>query len=414
MDADRIRDRTVELVATSSPTGHEHEAIDLVTSWLVPIADEVDVWVDAMSDLEADPAYPGREVERDDIPAVGARIVGNRPGPTVVLTGHVDVVPVGDLAAWTTDPAGEFDDGVLFGRGAADMKAGVVAAVEAFTEIAEGDRTFAGEVRIVVVPGEEDGGTGTLSAIRRGWTGDHVIVTEPTSGPSGPQVVVAHGGALTYTIEIPGRAAHAAARLGGESALDHLITVHRALRELEAEINTGEQHPAMAGLDLPYPTTVGVVRGGVWASNVMDRVTAEVRVGVTIGETIAEAEARFERTLRAAIAHDAWLVDHPPRIERTGAAFGSSSIAIDHPLVGTMRDAAQAVTGVRPATVGVPYGCDMALWVHEGGASAVVYGPGDVAAAHAADEHVRLSEASTVASVLVEAVRRLCSPSPAR
>lgn len=414
MDADRIWDRTVELVATSSPTGHEHEAIDLVTSWLTPVADEVDAWVDAMSDLEADPAYPGREVERDDIPVVAARIVGSRPGPTVVLTGHVDVVPVGDLAAWTTDPAGELVDGVLYGRGAADMKAGVVAAVEAFTEIAAGDRAFAGEVRIVVVPGEEDGGTGTLSAIRRGWTGDHVILTEPTSGPNGPQVVVAHGGALTYTIEIPGRAAHAAARLEGESALDHLITVHRALGALEVEVNRGEVHPVMASLDLPYPTTIGVVRGGVWASNVMDRVTAEVRVGVTISETIAEAESRFERTLREAIADDEWLVDHPPRIERTGAAFGSSSIAVDHLLVDTIRNAAHAVTGRVPDAVGVPFGCDMALWIREGGAAAVVYGPGDVATAHAADEHVGLDEASAVASVLVESVRRLCALSSNR
>lgn len=404
---DSITQRTFELLRVSSVTGDERAAIDLVASWLEPVADDVDQWVTPMAELEADPAFPGWEIERDDVPVVAARVVGNRPGPTVVLTGHVDVVPVGDPRTWTRDPAGELEGDVLWGRGAADMKAGLVSAVEAFTEIATGDRDFAGELRFVAVPGEEDGGTGTLAAIRRGWTGDSVILTEPTSGPEGPQVVVAHGGALTYTIEVEGRSAHAATRLLGESALDHFITVHEALRKLEKELCEGETNPEMAALALPYPTTVGVVRGGVWASNVMERIAAEIRVGITVDETIAQAEARFERSLCGAVSGDSWLDSHPLQIDRTGAAFGSSSIDKDHPLVAVIREVAESVTGVRPGCVGVPYGCDMALWIREGGAACVVYGPGDVSHAHAADEHVSLTEAMTVTQVLTQAVLRL-------
>lgn len=407
MNPERVRARTIELVATESPTGDEVAAIDLVTSWLSGVPDEIDRWTDRMADLEADPAYPGREVERDLVPVVAARLKGDRPGPRVVLTGHVDVVPVGDRSTWFADPAGTVDGDILYGRGAADMKAGLAAALEAFTTIADRGRDFGGEVVFVAVPGEEDGGTGTLAAIRRGWTGDHVIITEPTSGAAGPQVVVAHGGALTYTIEVEGRAAHAATRREGESALDHYFTVHRALADLERSLNEAESNPAMAALDLPYPTTVGIVRGGVWASNVMDRITAEIRVGVTIDETIAEAEDRFEQGLQAAVSDDAWLSEHPPSITRTGAAFGSSSIDPAHLLVNTVRDAAASVTGRRPETIGVPYGCDMALWIREGGAATLVYGPGDVATAHAANERVDLREAATVAEVLVEAVDRL-------
>jgi len=404
---DSITQRTRELLRVPSVTGDERAAIDLVTSWLEPVADEVDQWVTPMAELEADPAFPGWEIERDDVPVVAARVGGNRPGPTVVLTGHVDVVPVGDPRTWTRDPAGEMEGDVLWGRGAADMKAGLVSAVEAFTEVATGDRNFAGELRFVAVPGEEDGGTGTLAAIRRGWTGDSVILTEPTSGPVGPQVVVAHGGALTYTIEVEGRSAHAATRLLGESAFDHFITVYEALRELEEDLCDGETNPAMAALDLPYPTTVGVVRGGVWASNVMERIFAEIRVGVSIDETIAEAEARFERTLREAVSGDSWLDSHPLQIDRTGAAFGSSSIDKGHRLVAVIREVAESVTGAQPGCVGVPYGCDMALWIREGGAACVVYGPGDVSHAHAADEHVSLTEAKTVSRVLTQTVRRL-------
>ncbi len=407
MDKHRIADRALELVATESVTGDEQSAIDLVASWLQPIADEVDAWVTPMHELELDPAYPGREIERDRVPVVAARITGNRPGPTIVLTGHVDTVPVGDSDRWTRDPAGEIDGDILYGRGATDMKLGLVAAIEAFTTLADEGREFPGEVRLVAVPGEEDGGTGTLAAIRRGWTGDFVIITEPTSGPNGPQIVAAHGGALTFTIEVEGRSAHAATRREGESALEHFWAIHKALRDIETELNEGETNLAMASLGLPYPTTVGIVHGGVWASNVMEEITAEIRVGVTIDETIAEAEDRFEGSLRSAIAGDPWLDEHPPRIERTGAAFGSSSIDTAHPLVTAVSDAAATITGVTPDPIGVPYGCDMALWTRVGGAATLVYGPGDVRTAHATDEHASLSEAVVVAATLVGAVRRI-------
>jgi len=411
MDRHRVSERTLQLVATASPTGSEQNAIDLVASWLEPIADEVDAWTVPMRDLEHDPAYPGRAVERADVPVVAARIVGDRPGPVIVLTGHVDTVPIGDSERWSRNPAGEVVGDRIYGRGAADMKGGLVAAVEAFAAIASRGGDFPGEVRLVAVPGEEDGGTGTLAAIRRGWTGDFVIVTEPTSGPAGPRIVVAHGGALTYTIEIEGRSAHAATRRDGVSALDQLWTVHRALRALEMELNEREEAPVMAALDLPYPTTIGIVHGGVWASNVMERLTAEIRVGITIDESVADAEERFERTLREAIAGDPWLDEHPPRIRRTGAAFGSSSIDPAHPLVCAVRRSAGAVTGAVPATIGAPYGCDMALWTRVGGAATLVYGPGDVRHAHAVDERVSLDEIAAVGDVLVETVARLHAPS---
>ena len=404
---DRIAARCLELVATPSVTGDERAAIDLVAGWLEPVADEVDLWVTPMAALEADPAYPGREMERDTVPVVAGRVAGNRPGPTLVFTGHVDVVPIGDSTLWSRNPHGELEDGFLYGRGAADMKAGLVAAIEAFTTLATGDRDFAGEVRLVAVPGEEDGGTGTLAAIRRGWTGDMVMITEPTAQDDELRVVVAHGGALTFSIEIFGRAAHAATRRLGESALDHFWTLHRALGRLEAELNDRETDPIMRDLGLPYPTTIGIVRGGDWASNVMASLTAEVRVGVTINETIAQAEERFERSLRAAILGDPWLDAHPPRIERTGAAFGSSRVEPTHPLVAAVQDAAGSVVGARPPLVGAPYGCDMALWTREGGAATVVFGPGDVRHAHAADERVNLRQTVDVSRVLVEAARNL-------
>jgi acetylornithine deacetylase/succinyl-diaminopimelate desuccinylase-like protein len=79
--SDHLAQRALALVAAPSETGSEHPAVDLIASWLEPVADEVDRWVTPMSELEGDPAYPGREVERDEVPVVAARVAGNRPGP---------------------------------------------------------------------------------------------------------------------------------------------------------------------------------------------------------------------------------------------------------------------------------------------------------------------------------------------
>ena len=402
---DAVIGRLTDLVRTPSPTGDEQAVTDLVAGWLSGTgADRVDLWVDSMADLEADPDYPGREIERPTVPVVAAAAQGNRPGPVVVLTGHVDTVAVGERQHWTRDPFGaEIDGDRLYGRGACDMKAGLAAAIEAFDHFASGNRDFAGEVRFVAVPGEEDGGTGTLSAIRRGWAGDMVILTEPTAG----DVVVAHGGALTFAIDVTGRAAHGSTPHEGISALDAFWEIHRAIRELEAEINASETDPLMTALGVPYPTNIGIVHGGTWASNVMAHLRAEIRVGLAVGEAIADGERRFTDGLISKVAGHPWLAEHPPRVERTGAAFGSSRIDTGDPLVTTVQDAAEATTGRRPEPIGVPYGCDMALWQRVGGARTVVYGPGDVAQAHTADEWVSMPQTVEITGVLVEAITRL-------
>jgi len=222
ISAKRIQDRLAELVTIPSVTGDEAGALDAIASWLDAPGIAVARWSVPMDDLAADPEYPGREVERDLAYGVAAEIEGARPGPTVVLTGHVDTVPPGDPSRWSHPPfSAHIESGFLYGLGSCDMKSGIVAALESFLAVAAGDRTFAGTLRFVAVSGEENDGTGTLAAIRRGWTGDHVLLTEPTAGAAGPEVVVAHGGALTFSISVSDRNAHGSMPAEGESALEH-------------------------------------------------------------------------------------------------------------------------------------------------------------------------------------------------
>jgi acetylornithine deacetylase len=346
----------------------------------------------------SDPDFPGAEMPRSSLPVVVGRI-GRPGGWRILLVGHVDVVPPGDLATWRTDPwAADAREGRVYGRGACDMKGGVVAILAALRAvIASGAaESFDGEVVAVSVPSEEDGGQGMLAAIRAGCVGDAAVITEPT----GLDVVIAHAGAITFRLTVPGRAAHASVRREGVSALDKLYTLIRALEADEAARNAAETDPLMTVLGLPYPTIIGKVEGGEWASTVLDRVVAEGRYGVKLGQTWRDAEADLHACIDAACAADPFLREHSVGLELTGGKFSSSRVPADHPLPLSVAAAAESVLGRRPALLGEPYGADMRLLVNEGATPTVIFGPGDVKVAHSANEHVPLDEVETCARVL--------------
>ncbi len=348
--------------------------------------------------MAADPDFPGGEMPRTALPVVTGRL-GRPGGRRLLLVGHVDVVPPGDPATWSADPwGGEIRDGSMYGRGACDMKGGVVAIVAALRAlVASGAAaTLDGEVLAVAVPSEEDGGQGMLAAIRAGCTGDAAIITEPTS----LDVVIAHAGAITFRLTVPGRAAHASVRREGVSALDNLYTLLRALEADEAARNAAETDPLMTVLGLPYPTIVGKIEGGEWASTVLDRVVAEGRYGVKLGQSWRDAEADLRAAIGAACAADPFLRDHPVGLDVTGGRFSSAQVPADHPLPVSVAAAGGAVLRRRPALLGKPYGADMRLLVNEGATPTVMFGPGDVRVAHSADERVSLAEVADCARVL--------------
>jgi acetylornithine deacetylase len=132
----------------------------------------------------------------------------------------------------------------------------------------------------------------------------------------------------------------------------------------------------------------------------MDRIVADGRYGVRLGQTTGEAEEELRACVAAACAGDPFLRDHPATVEFVGGRFGSARVPSDHPLPVGLAATAQAMTGRRPELLGEPYGADMRLLVNEGATPTVIFGPGDVRVAHSADEHVPLAEVETCARVL--------------
>jgi acetylornithine deacetylase len=156
----------------------------------------------------------------------------------------------------------------------------------------------------------------------------------------------------------------------------------------------------MTVLGLPYPTIIGIVHGGDWASTVLDRVTADGRYGVRLGQTEADAEADLRVCIAAACAADDFLRERPATVEITGGRFGSVRVPSDHPLPVGLAETIESVTGRRPALLGEPYGADMRLFVNVGDTPCVIFGPGNVDVAHSADEHVPIDQVESCAAVL--------------
>ena len=405
VDRDRLVDDLQTLVRIASVTGSEEIVADWAAGALQELGLIVEVVRPDLAQLRADPAWPGEEMPRATLPVVVGR-AGQGSGRRLILSGHLDVVPPGDPATWTTDPwAAEVRDDRLYGRGACDMKGGVAAILAAVRSLAtEGSlHRLGGELMVVLVPSEEDGGQGTLAAIRSGARADMAIITEP----SRLDIVVAHAGAITFRLTVPGRAAHASQRREGVSALDKLVLLTRALEADETRRNEAETDPLMAALGLPYPTIIGIVEGGEWASTVLDRVVAYGRYGVRLGQTPNDAEADLRAAIAEACAADDFLAEHPATVEITGGRFGSARVAADHELPVVLAEVAASVMGRRPALVGEPYGADMQMFINHGDTPCVIFGPGDVRVAHSADEFVPLDEVETCARVLAEWVRRV-------
>jgi acetylornithine deacetylase len=405
VDEVALRERLLELLAVPSLTGDEAAARDVVARHLDAAGLEVRVWDADPVALARDPDFPGSERPRTTLPLAAGRLGGARPGPRLLLVGHTDVVPPGERATWSLDPFGpEVREGRVYGRGACDMKGGLAAAIAALAAVraAIDPAGLAGLATLVAVPSEEDGGSGMLAAIRAGHVGDAAVIMEPTR----LEIVTVQAGAITFRLTVPGRAAHASTRREGVSALEKLELLHAALHADETARNAAETRPEMRALGLPYPTIIGTVHGGEWASTVPDRIVAEGRYGVRAGQTAAEAADELRTVVATACAADPWLQANPALLELPGGRFSSAEVPADHPLPAGLAGAAEQVLGRRPPLVGVPYGADMRLLIHEGGTPTVMYGPGDVRVAHAADEHVALDDVAACARVLAAWVVR--------
>ena len=407
VDAGSLVQLVQELLAVPSVTGSaaESEGQHRLASRLADAGMDTDLWSIDLPSLTADPEFPGMEAERDEAwGLVGSWGGTDEDAPTVVLNGHLDVVPSGGADLWTAGPwAGRVRDGAVLGRGACDMKGGLACQVMAVEVLRRAGVQLRGRVQLQSVVGEEDGGLGTFATLRRGYRGDLAVICEPTSGA----LVTASAGALTFRLTVPGRSVHASARLEGVDAVDKYLLVHGALRRLEARRNR-DAHPLMARYALPYPLSVGTLRAGDWASSVPDSLVAEGRLGVALGEPVEHARAELEAAVAEVCAGDPWLSRNPVQVTWWGGQFAPGQVDDDAYVSRLVSSTHARLHGASPAVHGAPYGSDQRLLTGLGGVPAVHYGPGDVRQAHAPDESVPVAELVQVTRTLVHLLATTC------
>lgn len=392
---DKIADDLSRIVRVRSITGNERHVLERLGDMAEAYGLSSTLHTHDLDALRHHPDYPGEEVHRDELVGLSAVLKGDSPdAPRICLNGHVDVVEPGTVA-WDHDPfGGAIENGFVYGRGSADMKGGVIAALHAIAAVKRAVGAAPGDIVLHAVASEEDGGAGTFAALERDAHFDACIIPEPT----GFRICCAHAGAITFLGTVPGVSAHAALRREGISAIDRYIPIHEALWAYERQINANETNPLMAVLPLPYAIVVGRLDAGQWSSQVPDRLRFEGRVGVRVGESIADAMAGFEAVVR----------DACPQAELSwnGGKFAPAETPVDHPLVGVTKAALADELG-RPAELcGFPGGADMRLYTARG-IPCVMVGTHGLELAHAVNERVAVEDVYKLARVLARALVRL-------
>ena len=329
----------------------------------------------------------------------------NGNGRSLILNGHVDVVPTGPQENWSGSPwSGSINKDRIYGRGTCDMKAGLISGIYAVKILKESGFKPNGSVQIQSVVGEESGGCGTLTNIVKGYTADGVIILEPTS----LSICPIQSGALTFRIIINGRATHAATRWEGISAIEKFELVHQAILGLEKDRHKSFQIKYYENPNRVAPINIGTIHSGDWHSTVPEKLTAEGRLGVFPGESAQEARTSLENTIKKIATEDPWLKNSPPVLKWVNGQYESGKTPMEHPLVKTLTSCHESVSNKRAKLEGVTYGSDLRLFTNHANIPAVLYGPGDVRLAHSANEYVEIRDVMRSVEVIANFIVQWC------
>jgi acetylornithine deacetylase/succinyl-diaminopimelate desuccinylase family protein len=389
---------------------------------------EADVQRLVASHLEA----VGMTTDSYDVFPERPNVYGYRGGTaenSLIINGHVDVVPAGDTSAWSVDPfAAEMGDGKIYGRGAYDMKSGVAAATAAAKGLHDCGIELKGRFEIHSVVDEESGGFGTKDLVKRGRLASAAIIAEPTEG----QIMTSGGGLEWVRVTIRGRSAHAGwyyndiypqppkpdRRESGVNAAELAARFVLAVGQLERDWGYRKPaHPLLPpGINTINPGVVQVGSGlgddGLPTIMGNPAMTPDVAVvdfdfKFLPTETSQQVRKEFEEFVHHWSMQDTWLREHPPIVEwdLAGLHFPPFDTPADHPLVEaverqrTALDKTAEVTGFVAVCDGVHYS--------GAGVTPLIYGPSG-AGAHGADEWVEVESIVDTAKVFAAAAIDYC------
>jgi len=303
-----------ELVRFPSTRGNEAPLQDWLARQFAARGYEVDRFSLADVPLAQHPkASPMVEVDpARSVQVVATRRCPNPSGRSLILQGHIDVVPEGPAEMWTHPPyAAVIRDGWMYGRGAHDMKSGVAAMVYALDAVASAGLAPAADIHLQTVTEEESTGNGALATLLRGYRAEAALIPEPTGGT----ITRAHTGTLWFRIRVAGVPVHVAVAQTGSNAILSAFHLIQALQDHTRQINeAARQDPWYKDIDSPLKFNPGIIRGGDWASSTPAWCEVDCRIGLLPGTEVADAQAAVERVVAAAAHGNAFLANNPPTV----------------------------------------------------------------------------------------------------
>ena len=368
-----------ELTAHASTRGQEQSAQALMAQQYGNNGLNVDHWRIELDRIRNLPGFSPVIGDYEDAQNV---VASHQPrstkGRSLILNGHIDVVPPGPEDFWTTPPfQPRTDDGWLYGRGAGDMKAGLTANLYALKALRHIGMQPAATVHLQSVVEEECTGNGALACLDRGCRADAALIPEPFA----ETLVSAQVGVLWFQVRLAGLPTHVAYAAEGANAIEAAQPIFAALHRLETRWNQPHHRsPDFAHHDHALNLNIGRIEGGDWTSSVPAWCVFDVRMGLFPGQSLDDAR----RDIAAAVAEGAekspFLRENPPQITWHGFAAEGYALSQDRSAtatsaIGALETAHQTVTGTPLERKPITATTDARFFGIYGQTPALVYGP---------------------------------------
>jgi acetylornithine deacetylase len=397
-----------KLVQEPSTRGDESGAQAVIIEKCRELGLEMDIWEIGDNGLTVHPAFCSDRKNFNGNPNAVGIMRGTGEGKSMILNGHIDVVPAGDQKDWDRDPfSGHIECGKLFGRGSTDMKGGTTSLLMAMEAIKNSGIKLKGDVIFQSVIEEESGGAGTLASVLRGYKADAAIIPEPTNMKLFPK----QQGSMWFRISVKGKGAHGGTRYEGVNAIEKAMLVIEGLRSLETQRNERITDPFFDSIPIPIPINIGKIHAGDWPSSVPDLAIIEGRMGVAPHETQEEARREMYEAIVDVCNADPWLKENIPQLEWFGASWLPGDLDPEHELIQVLTESFMDVKEQSPLIEASPWATDGGILSKVGGVPVVVFGPGVTETAHQANEYIKLEDVFEAAEIIAFALLKWCEVS---
>ncbi|CAM4354736.1 peptidase [Lacicoccus alkaliphilus] len=395
-----------KIIQQPSTSGNELEAQTIVADRLRDLGLDVDVWTPDAEELKKSEFFNPRREDYEGSPNVVGTLKGKQNGKSLILNGHIDVVPAGDESKWINEPySGTVIDGKLYGRGTTDMKGGNMSTLIALETIINLGIELKGDVIYESVIEEETGGAGTLAAIQRGYKADVALIPEPSEMKIFPK----QQGSLWFEVTVEGVSAHGGTRYEGVNAIEKGWVVFQEIMNLEEQRNEPlREHPLYKNNPIPIPINIGQFNGGYFPSAVPEEAIIQGRYGIAPGETIEEAKEQFQSMLDNLKSLDNWFEKHPATVKWGGIHLPPGGCEDDHPMLEILQNNYLEVEKEEAVMAGSTWATDGGLLTQAGGIPSIVFGPGTTSMAHFTDEYVELEKMFKTAEITALSIIEWC------